>query len=66
MTTLCLAPWHDAQRVGLHEALRATRGGRGLEALGLAADIELASRIDTSRVVGECLPGTTRVQGCRP
>jgi 2-phosphosulfolactate phosphatase len=66
MTTLCLAPWHDAQRVGLHETLRATRGGRGLEALGLGADIELASRIDTSRVVGECLPGTTRVQGCRP
>ncbi len=66
MAALCLAPWRDSHRTGLHEALRATRGGRGLEALGLGADIELASRIDTSTVVGECLPGTARVQGNTP
>lgn len=66
MVALCLAPWREAQRIGLPEALRATRGGRGLEALGLDADIELASGIDTSSVVGECLPGTTRVQGSTP
>lgn len=63
---LCLSPWRDAQRTGLHEALRATRGGRGLEALGLGADIDLASQIDTHRVVGECLAGTTRVEGVMP
>lgn len=66
MAALCAAPWRDAQRSGLHEALRATRGGRGLEALGLAADIELAARIDTTLMVGECLPGTTRVEGSVP
>lgn len=63
---LCLSPWRDAERAGLHQALGATRGGRGLEALGLGADIELASRIDTHRVVGECVAGTTRVEGVMP
>jgi 2-phosphosulfolactate phosphatase len=66
VAALCRSPWRDATRTGLHEALRATRGGRGLEALGLSADIELASRIDTHRVVGECVAGTTRVEGVVP
>ncbi len=66
LVALCLTPWREAQRSGLPAALRATRGGRGLEALGLGADIDEAARIDTRRVVGECPAGASRVEACLP
>jgi 2-phosphosulfolactate phosphatase len=58
---LFLAAWREARREGLASALARTRGGRGLVTLGFGADIELASRIDTHRVVGELAPPSRRL-----
>lgn len=66
MVSLCLTPWREAERTGLTAALRATRGGRGLETLGLGADIDHAARIDTHAVVGECLAGAAMVEASVP
>lgn len=53
---LALAAWRDLRREGeerLERQLAQSRGGRNLTALGMAADIGLAARVDSTDVVGE-------------
>jgi 2-phosphosulfolactate phosphatase len=45
------------------QALRLAIGGRNVERLGLAADIEFASRVDSVPVVPELIPGSGELSG---
>lgn len=43
---VALRAWQEAQRVGVERALRDTRGGRNLAAVGLDGDIPWCARVD--------------------
>lgn len=43
---VCLGNWREAERDGIVEAMRISRGGRNLGRLGFDADIEFCSRVD--------------------
>lgn len=43
---VCLQLWRHAQRSGIEDAMRVSRGGRNLVRLGFTADIECCSTVD--------------------
>lgn len=55
---LCLRAWRDATKRSVLDAMRDTRGGRNLVSIGLDADIQFCSRLDTLPVVPVFDPAT--------
>lgn len=58
---VCINLWREAQRTGLIEAMRSSRGGRNLGRLGFDADIRLCSAVDAINLLPVFDPAQGRI-----
>ena len=65
---LCLRAWQEASRTPatLAAAMRDTRGGRNLIKIGMEADVDFCSRVDTLPVVPVFDPNSALVTRTQP